>query len=89
MNLMNKLYWGFWCSTTVLVGILAGFFIAHSLLLGPFFSWFIESGKVDLLRQTFSVYRATAGYSHLYNLYYAPIFFHLFRAASGQYWLLF
>jgi hypothetical protein len=84
-NIMNQLYWSSWFSTTIFVGILAGYFISHSVLLGPFFSWFIESGKVDLLHQTFSVYRETAGYSHLYNLYYAPI---LFSLISGGIWTI-
>ena len=82
-DVMNKLYWGLWCSTTVLVGILTGYFIAHSLLLGQFFSWSIESGKVGLLRQTYSVFRQTPGYSLLYGLYYTPI---LLSLVSGGIW---
>jgi hypothetical protein len=84
-KLINRLYWGFWSSTTLLVGILTGYFIAHSLLLGPFFTWFIESDKISLLQQTFSIYKATPGYAHLYGLYYVPL---LLSLISGGVWTI-
>jgi hypothetical protein len=56
-SLLNKLFWVFWCSTTVFTGILAGFLTSHSIMLGRFFSWYVESGNMDLMRQTFSVFR--------------------------------
>jgi hypothetical protein len=59
-NILNKLFWAFWCSTTILTGILAGFMISHSIMLGRFFTWYIESGNVELLRQTFTVFRETS-----------------------------
>ena len=66
---LNKLYWGFWCSTTILASILAGFLISHSIMLGRFFNWYIDSGNVDLLHQTYSVYRETNAFERfLYNL---------------------
>ena len=58
-NIINKLYWIFWCSTTVFTGISAGMMIAHTLQLGRFFTWLIESGNEDLLHQTFTVFRQT------------------------------
>lgn len=82
-NFINKLYWGFWCSTTILTGILAGFMISHSLILGPFFTWFIESGNVDLLQSTFSVYRTSSSASLLHSLYYMPL---LLALISGAIW---
>lgn len=56
-TVLSKMYWIFWCSTTMLTGILAGFLISHSVMLGRYFSWMLESGNEDLLRQTFSVFR--------------------------------
>ena len=82
-NFINKLYWIFWCSTTILTGIMAGFMISHSLMLGRFFNWFIESGNVDLLRQTFSVFRGTGNYSFFYSLYLSPL---LLSLISGIIW---
>ena len=48
--LLNKLYWIFLCSTIILSGILAGFMISHSIMLGRFFTWYIESGNMELLQ---------------------------------------
>jgi hypothetical protein len=58
-SIINKLYWSFWCSTTVFTGISAGMMIAHILQLGRFFTWLIESGNEDLLHQTFTIFRQT------------------------------
>jgi len=67
-NTLRKLFWIFWCSTTILTGILAGFLVSHSIMLGRFFQWFIESGNEDLLHQTYTVFRA-AGNPHIaYNI---------------------
>lgn len=82
-NFINKLYWGFWCSTIILIGIMAGFMISHSLMLGRFFTWFIESDNVDLLCQTFSVFRGSVNYSFYYSLYLYPL---LFSLISGVIW---
>jgi hypothetical protein len=59
-NTLNKLFWAFWCSTTILTGILAGFMVSHSIMLGRFFTWYIESDNVELLRQTFTVFRKSS-----------------------------
>jgi len=66
-NIINKLYWIFWCSTTMLTGILAGFMISHSIMFGRFFTWFVESGNIDLLRSTYTVFRKAASPQILYN----------------------
>lgn len=55
-NLLNKLFWVFWFSTTVWTGILSGYMLSHSIMLGRFFSWYVESGNMDLLRQTFTAF---------------------------------
>jgi len=70
-QLLRKLFWFFWFSTTVLTGILAGFMVSHSVMLGRFFNWYIESDNLDLLRQTFTVFREanTPGV-----IYYSPLY---------------
>jgi hypothetical protein len=67
-NTLRKLFWVFWCSTTMLTGILAGFLVSHSIMLGRFFQWFIESGNEDLLHQTYTVFRAANNPHVVYNI---------------------
>jgi hypothetical protein len=81
-NTLEKLYWAFWFSTTLFTGILAGYMISHSIMLGRFFSWFAESGKLDLLRQTFTVFRQTSQ-PDPNTLYWIPIYLAL---VSGAIW---
>ena len=75
-----KLFWIFWFSTTVLTGILSGFMISHSIMLGRFFNWYIESDNRELLRQTFTVFRETHAPGVLYN---SPLYLALL---SGVVW---
>ena len=82
-NIINKLYWIFWCSTTILTGILAGFMISHSIMFGRFFTWFIKSGNVDLLLSTYSVFRpSNESYDALYD------YFLLCAFISGIIWVV-
>ena len=64
---INKLYWIFWYCITMLTGILAGFMISHSIMLGRFFTWLVESGNIDSLRSTYSIFRAANNPQVLYN----------------------
>jgi len=66
-HFLLKSFWIFWFSTTVLTGILSGFMISHSIMLGRFFNWYIESDNLELLRQTFTVFRVTGAPGVLYN----------------------
>ncbi len=84
-DVINKLYWIFWFITTILTGIMSGFMISHSLILGGFFTWCIESGNTDLIRKGFSIYRETDNYPLLYLLYYSPI---LISLISGPIWVI-
>src|SRR4030042_7014858 len=34
--------------------------VSHSIMLGRFFNWYIESDNVELLRQTFTIFRETS-----------------------------
>ena len=77
---VNKLFWIFWCSTTILTGILAGFLTSHAIMFGRFQTWFIESGNVDLLHKTFTVFREASSPQILYDS-----FFYL-ALASGIIW---
>jgi len=79
-NLKDKLFWAFWCSTTILTGILAGFLTSHSIMFGRFQTWFIESGNVDLLHNTYTVFREASSPQVLYDS-----FFYL-ALASGVIW---
>ena len=79
-NSTEKLFWVFWCSTTTLTGILAGFLTSHSIMFGRFQTWFIESGNVDLLHKTYTVFREASSPQVLYDS-----FFYL-ALASGIIW---
>ena len=67
-NTLRKLFWVFWCTTTILTGILAGFLVSHAIMLGRFFQWFLESGNEDLLHQTYTVFRAVGNPHIAYNI---------------------
>ena len=79
-KIVNTLFWIFWCSTTILTGILAGFLTSHAIMFGRFQTWFIESGNVDLLHKTFTVFREASSPQILYDS-----FFYL-ALASGIIW---
>ena len=79
---LNKLYWAFWCVTAALNGVLAGYMVSHSIMLGRFFNWYLESGNENLLRQTYSVFRAS---SNAYRVYDIPLALHLVVAGA---WVL-
>jgi hypothetical protein len=58
-----------WFAITMLTGILAGFLTSHSVMLGRYFTWLIESGNYHVFIDTFSVFRqATHAHVH-YNLF--------------------
>jgi len=69
-NSTNKLFWIFWCSTTISTGILAGFLTSHAIMFGRFQTWFIESGNVDLLHKTYTVFREASSPQVLYDSFF-------------------
>jgi hypothetical protein len=73
-GLLDKFYWSFWCITAVLNGVLTGYMVSHSIMLGRFFNWYLESGKEGLLHQTYTVFRAS---NNAYRLYDIPLGLHL------------
>jgi hypothetical protein len=46
-----------WLTATLLTGIVCGFYLGHSLVLGPMFSWLAADGRQGLLWQTYSEFR--------------------------------
>jgi hypothetical protein len=54
----RRIYWVLWFAITILTGILAGFLTSHSVMLGRYFTWLIESGNYQVFTDTFSVFRA-------------------------------
>ena len=41
--------------------------ISHAIMLGRFFTWFVETGNMDLLQSTYSVFRRANNPHILYN----------------------
>jgi len=72
-DLINRLFWIFWFATTIYTGILCGFMISHSLLLGRFFSWAVENG-VSL--SNFIAFRKSSDYPIYYGIYYSFLWIH-------------
>jgi heme/copper-type cytochrome/quinol oxidase subunit 3 len=79
-----KLFWLSWSSTTAFTGILAGYMVSHSIMLGRFFSWFVDSDNMDLLHQTFTVFREVSK-PDPNALYDIPLYLAL---ASGVVWIV-
>jgi hypothetical protein len=71
---LSSFYWTLWVVTTMLTGILAGYMVSHSIMLGRFFTWFVDSNNLELLRQTYTAFRAQ-GRAHIW--YDVPLFLHL------------
>jgi hypothetical protein len=82
-NTLSKLFWIFWCFTTILTGILAGFLVSHAIMLGRFFQWFMDSGNETLLHQTYTVFRAASSPHIAYNIPLSLAF------VSGIIWTVF
>ena len=73
-KLINKLFWYFWFATTIYTGILCGFMISHSLILGRYFSWSVATGHS---LSNFTAFRNTRDYPIYYGLYYSFLWVHL------------
>ncbi|MFX1452956.1 MAG: hypothetical protein ACFFCM_19120 [Promethearchaeota archaeon] len=75
-QIMNKtkLFWIFWFATTIYTGILCGFMISHSLILGRYFSWSVATGHS---LSNFTAFRNSSDYPIYYGLYYSFLYIHL------------
>ena len=58
-----------WFAVTLLTGILAGFLVSHSVMLGRYFTWLIKSGHYEVFTGTFSVFRLATRANVHYNLF--------------------
>ena len=67
--ILRRSYWVLWFALTMLTGILSGFLLSHSVMLGRYFSWLIESGNNHVFVDTFSVFRDATRANLHYNLF--------------------
>ena len=82
-TILSRIHMILWFTITILTGILAGFLTSHSIMLGRYFTWVIESGNYQVFTETFPVFReASHTYFH-YNLFLWASFF------IGIIWTLF
>lgn len=58
-----------WYAVTLLTGILAGFLTSHSVMLGRYFTWLIQTGNNQVFIDTFSVFREATHANVHYNLF--------------------
>jgi len=58
-----------WFATTILTAILAGFLTSHSVMLGRFFTWLIESDNYHVFTDAFSVFRQATHANVHYNAF--------------------
>jgi len=70
-----------WLAVTLLTGILAGFLVSHSVMLGRYFTWLIETGHYEVFTDIFSDFRRATRANVHYNLF---LWVHL---ALGILWL--
>jgi hypothetical protein len=68
-KIFYKIHLVFWFVITMLTGILAGFLTSHSVMLGRYFTWLIESGNYSVFTDTFAVFRGATHVNVYYNLF--------------------
>jgi len=68
-NILGRFHWILWFILTMLTGILAGFLTSHSIMLGRYFTWLIETGNYNVFTDTFAVFRAATRANVHYNLF--------------------
>jgi hypothetical protein len=81
--ILRRIHRALWFAITMLTGILAGFLISHSIMLGRYFTWLIESDNYQVFIDTFSVFR---------QITHAHVHYNLFLWASflvGTIWTIF
>ena len=66
---MHRTHRVLWFATTILTGILAGFLTSHSVMLGRYFTWVIESGNYQVFTDTFPAFRQATQANVHYNLF--------------------
>ncbi len=68
-EIFRRIHLVLWFAITILTGILAGFLISHSVMLGRYFTWLIQSGNYQVFTDTFSVFREATHANIHYNLF--------------------
>lgn len=68
-NILGRIHRVLWFVHTILTGILAGFLTSHSVMLGRYFTWLIETGNYQVFPDTFAVFRAATHANVHYNLF--------------------
>jgi hypothetical protein len=68
-TIVRKIYRILWFCTTIITGIMAGFLTSHSIMLGRFFSWLIETGNFHVFTDTFSQFRLATQANVHYNMF--------------------
>ena len=58
-----------WYAITMVTGVLAGFLTSHSVMLGRYFTWVIESGNYQVFTETFPNFRQATHANVHYNLF--------------------
>ena len=58
-----------WFAITMITGILAGFLTSHSVMLGRYFTWLIDTGNYQVFEESFSVFREATHANVHYNLF--------------------
>lgn len=82
-NITHRIYRILWYAITMLTGILAGFLISHSVMLGRYFTWLIESDNYHVFTDTFSLFRqATKANVHYTLFLWASLI-------TGSFWTVF
>ncbi len=67
--IFHRIHKVLWYAITILTGILAGFLTSHSVMLGRYFSWLIETDNYLVFTDTFSVFREATKANVHYNLF--------------------
>lgn len=68
-TILFRVYRVLWVAITMLTGILSGFLLSHSVMLGRYFTWLIKSGNNQVFVDTFSVFRAATHANVHYNMF--------------------
>jgi hypothetical protein len=70
MGIIHRIHRLAWFATTLSTGLLAGFLASHSVMLGRFFTWLIESGNVHVLTDAFAAFRLSTGANVRYDAFF-------------------
>lgn len=68
-GIIHRIHTLLWFAITILTGGLAGFLTSHSVMLGRYFTWLIESGNYHVFTDTFAPFRQATRANVHYNLF--------------------